>query len=296
MRFRSRSGTDPSGRETVPSVEVLAAYVEGEVTPSETVEIEAALAESARARRDVAELRAIRSTLARPLPELESIDLARRIEQAVAQLAAGAPVVTRSRRRWPAALGLVAALAAAAAVVLVPRLRTWAPDRVRLEDEVRVKAAAPATPEARRWAGVQAFRVSAGAAAATLGTRLRDDDGLMFSYANLGPRPFAYLMIFAIDARGAIRWYYPAYERAGTNPTSLPLRDGVARVLLPDVIRHDLAPGPLEVRALFTRQPLTVTEVEAWLAAHGGPTATLPWPGAYQQKIESEVEAAGPAR
>jgi anti-sigma factor RsiW len=53
------------------SLEVLAAYVEGEVTPSETVEIEAALAESARARRDFAELRAIRDTLARPLPELE---------------------------------------------------------------------------------------------------------------------------------------------------------------------------------------------------------------------------------
>jgi hypothetical protein len=279
------------------SLEVLAAYVEGEVTPSETVEIEAALAESARARRDFAELRAIRDTLARPLPELESIDLAPRIELAIAQLAAGAPAVTAPRRRrWPAALGLVAALAAAAAIVLVPRLRPRAPETSGLEDGLRVKAAAPATPEARRWAGVQAFRVSAGATAVALGERLRAGDGLMFSYANLGPRPFAYLMVFAIDARGAIRWYYPAYERAGANPASLPLRGGVARVLLPDVIRHDLAPGPLEVRALFTRQPLTVTEVEAWLAAHGGVAATPPWPGAYQQTIESDVEAAGPAR
>ena len=268
------------------------------MTPSETVEIEAALAESARARRDVAELRAIRATLARPLPELESIDLAPRIEQAIAQLAAGAPAVTPPRRRrWPAALGLVAALAAAAAIVLVPRLRTRAPEtsasRRRASRQGR-------RARARRRHGVgrgcRRFAFRRARRPRRWGTRLRADDGLMFSYANLGPRPFAYLMVFAIDARGAIRWYYPAYERAGANPTSLPLRGGVARVLLPDVIRHDLAPGPLEVRALFTRQPLTVTEVEAWLAAHGGVAATPPWPGAYQQTIESDVEAAGPAR
>ena len=74
------------------------------------------------------------------------------------------------------------------------------------------------------------------------------------------------------------------------------MRGGVARVLLPDVVHHDLAPGPLEVRALFTRQPLTVTDVEAWLAAQGGAAATPPWAGAYQQTIESEVEPVGATR
>jgi len=293
VRLRSGTGSSPESRDEAPGLETLAAYVEGEVTPSETTAIEAALAGSARVRREVAELRAIRATLARPLPEIESIDLAPRIEQAIARLPSGARAVApERRRRWSLTLGLAAVLAGAAGVALMVRTRAPALET----DLMRVKAASPATPEAQRWAGVQAFRVSAGEAAEPLGTRLRAEDGLLFSYANLGPRPFAYLMIFAIDARGAVHWYYPAYERTGTNPASLPLRGGAARAMLPDVVRHDLAPGLLEVRALFTRQPLTVTEVEAWLAVHGGSAATPPWPEAYQQTIESEVESSGAKR
>ena len=76
-------------------------------------------------------------------------------------------------------------------------------------------------------------------------------------------------MIWAIDTmRDSL--VLPRLQRAGANPPSLPVSGGVARVLLPDVVHHDLAPGPLEVRALFTRQPLTVTDVEAWVAAQGG--------------------------
>ncbi len=285
-----------------PRPEALAAYVDGEVTPSEAAAIEAALADSPRLRREVEEMRAIRATLARPLPELESIDVVGRVEGAIAR-GEGAPQPRssvrarwqqphgqqRRSRAWVAAAGFAAAAAAVSLMLLA---------RAPAGDEFRVKAAAPATlaAESQRWAGVQVFRASADSAAPELlGARLGAREGLLFAYTNLGPRPFGFLMVFAIDARGEIRWYYPAYERAGTNPTSVPLRGGVARSVLPDVIRQDLAPGALEIRALFTHEPLSVAEVEAWIAAHAGSGALPPWPGGFEQVIATRV-VEGPVR
>jgi hypothetical protein len=119
------------------------------------------------------------------------------------------------------------------------------------------------------------------------------DDGLLFAYTNLGPQPFDYLMVFGIDARGAVRWYHPSFDRQGTNPVSIPLEKGVARAVLKEVIRHDLAAGRFQIVALFTRQALTVADVEAWVAASvsGLDRKRLPWSDAYVELTETEVAA-----
>jgi len=302
MRVFRRSERYPD-RDQALRPEVLAAYVEGEVTPSQATAIDAALAESPRARREVAEMRALRAVLSQPLPEIESIDVVGRLQDAIARADAGATapqpssVAARWRARW-GSLGWVAGVAGAVAVTLVALVLFPRSGRSPDDGEFRAKSAAPASAPARtdgqRWAGVQVYRATGPAASEPLGAQLGAGDGLLFAYTNLGPRPFGYLMIFAIDARGAVRWYHPAYERAGSNPTSLPLRAAVARVALPDVIRHDLAPGPLEIRALFTRQSVSVLDVEAWVAAHAGAVAPPPWPGAFQQVIEARVEGDDP--
>ena len=132
---------------------------------------------------------------------------------------------------------------------------------------MRAKSAgrhAASAPE--RWAGISAYRVAgSGAPAAARRAHVPSDDGLLFTYTNLGARPFTHLMIFAVDASGQVRWFHPAYQQAGTNPASITI-EANANVPLAEVVRHPFAAGPATVQALFSRRPLRVDEVEAWLA------------------------------
>jgi hypothetical protein len=266
--------------------DMLAAYLEGEVTPSEKASVDAELADSATARRHLAQLEVVRDALAAPIAELETSDLAPQVMQAIEAERALERAGHRRRVNLRAVLlTLGAAACAAAGLVILARPGP---------DEFRSKAAAPAGAlDAQRWAGVHAYHVSGSDAPARLGAHLPAGDGLLFGYTNLGPRPFGYLMIFAVDARGAVRWCYPAYERAGDNPTSIPIHTGEAAVPLAEVIHHDLAAGPLEIRALFTMRPLDVAAVEAWLGRHPAPGAPLPWPDALLQVIDTTVDQGG---
>jgi hypothetical protein len=100
------------------------------------------------------------------------------------------------------------------------------------------------------------------------------EDGLLFSYTNLGNNPFVYLAIFAVDGRKNVRWFYPAYEIPGTNPASISIKRGLADVPLPDLVHQDWAPGPIAIHALFSYEPLHVQEVEALLEHVGSQQAT----------------------
>ena len=104
---------------------------------------------------------------------------------------------------------------------------------------------------------------------ATVGSR----DGVLVSYTNLGPQPFDYLMIFAVDADKQVKWLYPAWERESEDPTGIAVRRGVADLELHTLITPSFAVGPLTVHALFTRRPLGVHQVEAQLALGPGPLA-----------------------
>jgi negative regulator of sigma E activity len=237
------------------TTELLAAYLEGEVAASERVAIEALLREDPRARRRLEQLRHIASSLAAPVPELESIDLAARVRAELAR------PPTPARRRV-ALLPWATVLAAAACVGLFVT-RGLAPQPEQ-NAEFRAKSAGSGLSDAQRWAGVQVHRAVSPTSLEALGPEMRADDGLLFSYTNIGPQPFPYLMIFGVDASGEVRWFYPTYEQAGTNPQSVAIEPR-SHVSLGDVIGHDYAPGPLVIHALFTRQPLHVSEVEGWL-------------------------------
>jgi hypothetical protein len=259
----------------------LAAYVAGEVTPSEGAAIEAALADSPALQRRVESLRRVQQRLMSPLPEVETIDLVPGLNARVAS--ARRAVAPRPERapRWRLIFGAVGALGcAAAALALIVRPGP--------NGGFHSKAASGDAAGLGRFSGVHAYRVpNAGAVPKRLGTTMSPGDGLLFDYVNLATRPFPFLMIFGIDAQGEVRWFYPAYEKAETNPTSLAIMKG--RVALKEAVYHDLPRGRFAVHALFTADALHVREVEAWLTRRR-PGAALPWSGAFEQVIETTVE------
>jgi hypothetical protein len=229
------------------STETLVRYLLGEMTRSESEDAERAIADSRRLQARVAELRAMMDELARPPEWVARADLVGEVRTRMAR-----PREVPARRRgW--VLGGMAVAAAALAILFVRG------SVARDGSGFRVKGSAAADPD--RWVGIELSRGDARPIAP--GQRLSAGE-LMVRYTNLGPAPFDYLMVFAVDAAGQVAWFYPAYERAGTDPAAIRIERGAA--LLPDLIRHEFAPGRLTVCGLFLRRPLTVGKVEAALA------------------------------
>lgn len=97
-------------------------------------------------------------------------------------------------------------------------------------------------------------------------------------------------MIFAIDASGEIRWFYPAYQRAGSNPESISIKGGKTAITLPELIGQEFASGPLTMYAVFTHVPLRVLDLEA-MVQNGSAEATFSLPlGTAQQVVSLWVD------
>jgi hypothetical protein len=130
--------------------------------------------------------------------------------------------------------------------------------------------------------------------AAPAGDRLAPGDALVLAYSNPGP-VYDHLMVFAVDQRYRVHWFYPAFERPGDDPAAIAIERGRAGVELGEQISHDYAPGKLRVFALFLDHPLPVSRIEARVAeALAGPRLPLEqevplWPGAFQQSQLFEV-------
>ena len=292
---------DPKAEQLSP--ELLAAYVDGEVTPSAASAVERILAASAVERRRADSLRHVREVLSAPVGEIERIDLAGMVRRAARREGLGHPVAPSTpeprrprRERW-AFLAFGTAALTLATVVLVLRAGERrpvapAPDAPRANDQgFAVRSAGPGGPDTpARWAGIRVYREGSTAdeAPPVLADELPAGAGLLFSYTNVGPRPFTHLMILARDARGEVRWFFPAYERSGTNPESIAIDAGVVRATLHELVRQPFAPGPLAIVAVFSRQPLTVADVEHWMTTWS-PGEAPPWPQAHVQVVSTTV-------
>jgi anti-sigma factor RsiW len=103
------------------------------------------------------------------------------------------------------------------------------------------------------------------------GAALVADDGLTFTVDYPVPTT---LMLFAVDARHEVHWFYPAYLDASADPAAIALA-GSAREMLPDGVTIDHpAIGPLQVVAIFGGEPPHVHAVEAKLAS-GAPLTDI---------------------
>lgn len=174
------------------------------------------------------------------------------VEAIMRQLPDARPPTSR-RRPWAVAAGALV-LAAAAGVVLVPRLRQ--------DQGTFVARSGEKIPWAQK-VGVEVFVLGDALAKLEDGAQVSPGVGLVASYHNVDRAP-AYLMVFGRDVRGEIHWVYPGFEDAKKDPESVRLLPLQARQVLPDsVALDDLPIGELELVCLITREPLRVSQIES---------------------------------
>jgi hypothetical protein len=166
-------------------------------------------------------------------------------------VALGPPVVSKRRR----AFWIAGAMAAAAALAVVLWPRAEAPD-------LQARGGGPTA------GGSFAMYVLRDGVPRPTGETVRVGDRLLFAYTNLSGSPNRFLVIAGRDAAGHVHWFHPAYA-AGSDPESIPVGTGVADRELPEAVYVDATPGPMQVCAVFTPEPLRVRDVDAALEAGG---------------------------
>lgn len=244
------------------SYRALAAYTEGEVAASEAASIEEALLTSQEGRQRLSRINSVEAAL-RDIRVVEDIEL---LPSLLPRLEAARRSTTQASGRPRPAFRIAGPVAAAATVVLLVfagvLLFRQRPSATSV-DEYRVKSAASASDVRSRWIAFNAFRLSGEAQPEQVTDTLRSDDGLLFSYTNLGPEPFSYILIFGVDANRRVYWYYPAFLDHADNPKSISIAKDVSRAGLREVIAHPYTEGSLTLFSLFSDKVLSVSDIEA---------------------------------
>ncbi len=182
-------------------------------------------------------------------------------------LARGLGLRGRPAATWGGALVALVALAPAAALAVV----LWAVPSTKSERPF-VARGAGATDAVR----MLVYRLRADAPARRLGGEMSAADELAFSYQNAAGHER--LLIFGVDDRKEVFWYYPAWTDPAKAPEAVRIRPGGEAKELGEGIRHRLRPGPLHIVGVFTSRPYTVTDVERALERWNprGATPLLP--------------------
>ncbi len=301
------------------SDEVLLAFLEGEVTKSERQAIVAALTDSPSAQRRLRELETLLSDLAHTSRDIEEVDLLPQLRRSIDALppqpktyAESKPLPPLRDRPWWTQLWrrqpyiLLAMTAAALALVAGSTLRggdhgAMTPEAARPQGDGNsngeFRAKGIQRPSEGDFITLDAYRVSGdhGPRALHNGGQIKTSDGLLFAYSNGGPKPFSHLMIFARDSAGEVYWYYPAYQRQGTDPLAIDaLPAAVGNIVeLPELIHHDYAPGPLTIYALFSRHRHSISAVEAALAPNRSPSADPNTGDTGDTDVSADIAPAG---
>jgi hypothetical protein len=109
------------------------------------------------------------------------------------------------------------------------------------------------------------------------------------SHRNTGTTT-GHALVFAVDAKRSVHWLYPAYESAGTDPSSVMLAPTEGREVLmgTGVAFEDLAAGPASIVTVLSREPVPVSRIEQLSdPSPGAIQAALP--GAEVTSIRVEV-------
>lgn len=123
------------------------------------------------------------------------------------------------------------------------------------------------------------------------GQRLRADTGYSFVVLNRSQKRQS-LLLFAVDARSDVHWFYPAFLEPATDPHSIVVDVRPQVQPLPDGITPDSpAPGPMRFVGVFSKAPLRVSEVEASLRSGGLPALSRAHPDAEVQWLQAELVA-----
>jgi hypothetical protein len=170
---------------------------------------------------------------------------------------------TQPRSAWRFGGGLAAAFACVALVVTVGR----APASFRARGGLgALEAPAPALAIYRVPRDRDNPERLAVGDTQRAGSVVRAGESLAFSYVNPAPVGDCCLLVFARDAAGHVFWFWPAWNDAADDPTSLPIASTAEPVELTEAVRQPLEPGALTIVGLFTPRPLHVRQVEAAVA------------------------------
>ena len=111
--------------------------------------------------------------------------------------------------------------------------------------------------------GVEVWAIDSSPRKLEAGAPLSPATPIVASYHNVDAVA-AYLLIFAVDARGELHWAYPGFEDAKTDPEAVRLDPLQMKKVLPDsVMLDDLPAGPMELVTFISREPLHVSRIEA---------------------------------
>lgn len=123
------------------------------------------------------------------------------------------------------------------------------------------------------------------------GQRVKSEAGYSFVISNRSQEQ-QHLMLFALDARAELHWFYPAFEAPDHDPSSVVVPATPQVQALPEgVTPEDPAPGPIQFVALFSPTALRVSEVEARVKAGGLSALTSVHAGVQLQVLPAVLSA-----
>jgi anti-sigma factor RsiW len=261
-----------------PAPRDLTRFLDGELTENRAAALRAHLGRCSRCAGELAGQRALLDAVAAPVPALRSE--AERVAELLARLDA-APSPVPARRRPALAWWSGALAACAAALVAFVSLRSHpAPDR----GEFTARGAAVGWA---RKVGVELWALERGPRRLAPGDALARGVPVVASFSNVDGAP-AYLLAFALDARGEVHWLYPALPDAASDPASIRLEGAVVHRALPEaVVMEDVAAGPLRFVLVVTRAPLRASAIDAAAPPDRTPEALRArWPDARVDELD----------
>jgi len=236
---------------TCPSHGEWLSLIDGEATENRAVELRAHAAGCSRCTQELERQRELVRDVSAPVSvsdvSAEAVAaVMRRIEKAER------PARRFGWRGWTFAGG---ALAAAAVVAL------WILPSTGIDGGI-FSARGHRVPWTQK-VGVEVWAIESSPRKLEAGSVLAPATAMVASYHNVDAAA-AYLLVFALDARGEIHWAYPGFEDAKTDPAAVRLEPLQMHKVLPDsVMLDDLPSGPLELVTVISREPLRVSRIES---------------------------------
>ena len=229
---------------------LLLDYLEDTLPDEQRRQVQASLEKSPALRRELDQLGQVLQALRSGNANWANVDLVPELRRQIASQSATAPMRPRA---WSRPLMLGATLS-----LFLVGLLAWQILRPPSEGEFRARGSGT-TPVADRWIAIKLYRL-ANNGPQPVGDTINKDDRLLISYSNLGPNPYRYLAIFGLS-KDQVFWFYPAFERTGTDPQTITIEQG-EDLELRELITHAFVPGALSIYAVFLRRPMRVSALE----------------------------------
>ena len=233
---------------TCPSHQEWLCLIDGEATENRAAELRAHAGGCSRCAHELEMQRQLMRDLAAPVPVSPDAvqSVMRKLEN-----------VERPSRRfgWPgwAFAGGALAAAALATFLIVPFTGS---------DRGSFRARGHRVPWTQK-VGVEVWAIESSPRKLEPGATLSPTTAMVASYHNIDAVA-AYLLVFAIDARGELHWAYPGFQDAKTDPAAVRLDPLQMKKVLPDsVVLDELAAGPMELVTFISREQLHVTRIES---------------------------------